>query len=49
MDAIQPLVCVVPQGRLGEIYEGGYWLILGTEITDQAAQNDYNRLWAPIA
>ncbi len=27
----------------------GYWLILGTEITDQAAQNDYNRLWAPIA
>ena len=27
----------------------GYWLILGTEITDQAAQNDYGRLWAPIA
>jgi hypothetical protein len=20
----------------------GYWLILGTEITDQAAQNDYS-------
>ena len=27
----------------------GYWLILGTEITDQVAQNEYNRLWAPIA
>ena len=27
----------------------GYWLILGTEITDHAAQNDYSRLWAPIA
>ncbi len=27
----------------------GYWLILGTDITDQAAQNEYNRLWAPIA
>lgn len=27
----------------------GYWLILGTEITDQAAQDEYNRLWAPIA
>jgi len=27
----------------------GYWLILGAEITDQSAQNDYSRLWAPIA
>lgn len=27
----------------------GYWLILGTEITDQAAQDEYIRLWAPIA
>jgi len=27
----------------------GYWLILGTEITDQLAQEQYNRLWAPIA
>jgi uncharacterized protein (DUF1330 family) len=27
----------------------GYWLILGTEITDQMAQDEYNRLWAPIA
>src|SRR2546427_903587 len=27
----------------------GYWLILGTEITDQVAQDEYNRLWAPIA
>jgi uncharacterized protein (DUF1330 family) len=27
----------------------GYWLILGTEITDQTAQNEYSRLWAPIA
>jgi len=27
----------------------GYWLILGTEITDQAAQDEYGRLWAPIA
>jgi hypothetical protein len=26
-----------------------YWLILGTEITDQVAQDEYNRLWAPIA
>ncbi|MEI4486474.1 DUF1330 domain-containing protein [Frigidibacter sp. MR17.14] len=27
----------------------GYWLILGTEVTDPAAQADYGRLWAPIA
>lgn len=27
----------------------GYWLILGTEITDQTAQNEYNKLWAPIS
>ena len=27
----------------------GYWVILGTKITDQAAQHEYNRLWAPIA
>ena len=27
----------------------GYWVILGTQITDQAAQHEYNRLWAPIA
>lgn len=27
----------------------GYWLILGSEITDQAAQVEYGRLWAPIA
>lgn len=27
----------------------GYWLILGTEITDKAAQAEYGKLWAPIA
>lgn len=27
----------------------GYWLILGSEITDRGAQDEYNRLWAPIA
>jgi uncharacterized protein (DUF1330 family) len=27
----------------------GYWLILGTEITDQAAQSEYGILWKPIA
>ena len=27
----------------------GYWLVLGTEVTDQVAQNEYNRLWEPIA
>lgn len=27
----------------------GYWLILGTEVTDQEAQAEYSRLWAPIA
>jgi|SRR5271165_1075651 len=42
------LFCVVSQGRLGEIYEG---LLAHSRHrdTDQAAQNDYNRLWAPIA
>lgn len=27
----------------------GYWLILGSAITDAAAQEAYGRLWAPIA
>ncbi len=27
----------------------GYWLILGSEVTDQAAQDEYRRLWGPIA
>ncbi|RVU38695.1 DUF1330 domain-containing protein [Hwanghaeella grinnelliae] len=27
----------------------GYWIVLGTEVTDQAAHAEYNRLWAPIA
>jgi len=27
----------------------GYWLILGTDVIDQAAQAEYGRLWAPIA
>ncbi|WP_075222748.1 DUF1330 domain-containing protein [Acuticoccus yangtzensis] len=27
----------------------GYWLILGSAIHDQAAHDEYNRLWAPIA
>lgn len=27
----------------------GYWLILGTEISDQVAQSEYGRLWKPIA
>lgn len=27
----------------------GYWLIVGTAITDKAAQAEYARLWAPIA
>lgn len=27
----------------------GYWLILGTEISDHAAQSDYGVLWKPIA
>lgn len=27
----------------------GYWLIVGTSIGDQAAQEEYGRLWAPIA
>ena len=27
----------------------GYWLILGTDVSDQPAQDEYGRLWAPIA
>jgi len=27
----------------------GFWLILATEITDQEAHLEYNRLWKPIA
>jgi len=27
----------------------GYWLILGGEVFDQAAQQEYGRLWGPIA
>jgi len=27
----------------------GYWVILGTEISDVEAQAEYNRLWQPIA
>lgn len=27
----------------------GYWVILGTEVTDQDAQEEYARLWRPIA
>lgn len=27
----------------------GYWLILGGAIADAAAQENYGRLWAPIA
>lgn len=27
----------------------GYWLILGTEISDAEAQAQYGKLWAPIA
>ncbi|MDX8512540.1 DUF1330 domain-containing protein [Mesorhizobium captivum] len=26
----------------------GYWLIIGTEISDQEAQAKYGRLWKPI-
>ncbi|AZO60004.1 MAG: DUF1330 domain-containing protein [Mesorhizobium sp.] len=26
----------------------GYWLIVGTEISDQEAQAEYARLWKPI-
>ena len=26
----------------------GYWLIIGTEISDQEAQAEYGRLWKPI-
>ena len=27
----------------------GYWLVLGTEVTDAAAQKAYGALWGPIA
>jgi uncharacterized protein (DUF1330 family) len=27
----------------------GYWIIIGTEISDQEAQGEYGRLWKPIA
>ncbi|MEW5511327.1 hypothetical protein [Pseudomonas asiatica] len=27
----------------------GYWIILGTAVTDTQAQQEYGRLWAPIA
>lgn len=27
----------------------GYWLVLGTEISNQSAQDEYVRLWKPIA
>lgn len=27
----------------------GYWLIIGTEITDEVAQKDYGEVWKPIA
>jgi Uncharacterized conserved protein len=27
----------------------GYWLIIGTDVTDQNAQAEYGRLWKPIA
>ncbi len=27
----------------------GYWFILGTDITDEEAQQKYGKLWAPLA
>lgn len=27
----------------------GYWIILGSTVTDVAAQQEYGRLWGPIA
>ncbi|ENY0910212.1 DUF1330 domain-containing protein [Serratia marcescens] len=27
----------------------GYWVIIGTDVTDQNAQAEYGRLWKPIA
>jgi uncharacterized protein (DUF1330 family) len=27
----------------------GYWLIIGTQVSDQGAQAEYARLWQPIA
>src|SRR5581483_1492967 len=26
----------------------GYWIILGTAVSDEAAQQEYGRLWGPI-
>ncbi|MFJ3468695.1 DUF1330 domain-containing protein [Pseudomonas sp. NPDC090201] len=27
----------------------GYWIIFGSDVTDTEAQQEYGRLWAPIA
>jgi uncharacterized protein (DUF1330 family) len=27
----------------------GYWIIIGTEVSDQDAQGEYGKLWKPIA
>lgn len=27
----------------------GYWIIIGTEVSNQDAQREYGRLWDPIA
>ncbi|WP_085677605.1 MULTISPECIES: DUF1330 domain-containing protein [unclassified Pseudomonas] len=27
----------------------GYWIILGADVTDTQAQQEYGRLWGPIA
>jgi len=27
----------------------GYWIIIGTEVSDHYAQREYGRLWNPIA
>jgi uncharacterized protein (DUF1330 family) len=27
----------------------GYWIVLGSDVTDQEAQHIYAQLWAPIA
>jgi len=27
----------------------GYWIILGTAVGDEVAQNQYGKLWGPIA
>lgn len=33
----------------GGIGMKGYWIIFGSEVTDAAAQQEYGRLWKPIA